>query len=108
MQENVDTDRIDSRVFEIKLDDRWVRFRTVLHISKVYGCAYGVEDYFNAIANIGARMVKVIEEKAGYAPEQPMNVDESAVFPGEIQGVVAMGYRAITEELNAWRAKATA
>src|SRR6266404_2394121 len=155
MRDNVDTDRIDKRVFEIKLSEQWVRFRTVLHIKEVYGRGFGVEDYFNAITDIGARMVKVIEEKAGYArpeqtklvplfgkylahqavlerlvnyhkgrsvlnhrpgyasdapvpPEQPMNVDESAVFPAEIQKVVEMGYRAIIEELNDWRAKATA
>ena len=145
LRDDPTSDRIDKRLFEICLEDRWRRFRTVLHIDKVYGHAFGVEDYFDGIAAIGARIVKVIEENAGYArPEQrdlvslfgrylahqavlerlikhhksrldnpslvlaPMSVDESAVFPAEIQTVIDTGYHSITEELNAWRARAGA
>jgi hypothetical protein len=155
MQKSAGTDRIDGKVFEICIGNEWVRFRTVLHISEVYDCGYGVEDYFDEISDIGGRMVTVIREKAGYAlPEQTdlvplfgkylahqavlerlvkhhktlagratqaadgkpvstpptkdggINVDESAVFPGEIQGIVATGYQTIINELNAWRQKA--
>jgi hypothetical protein len=155
MQKSAGTDRIDGNVFQIWLGNEWVRFRTVLHISEVYGCGYGVEDYFDEISDIGGRMVTVIQEKAGYAlPEQTdlvplfgkylahqavlerlvkhhkaisgraaqaadgktdsaarptgggINVDESAVFPGEIQGIIATGYQKIIHELNAWRQKA--
>jgi uncharacterized membrane-anchored protein YhcB (DUF1043 family) len=152
IQKSAGTDRIDGNVFQ---GNEWVRFRTVLHISEVYGCGYGVEDYFDEISDIGGRMVIVIREKAGYAlPEQTdlvplfgkylahqavlerlvmhhktiagraakvadgksasappprdggINVDDSAVFPGEIQGIVATGYQTIIHELNAWRQKA--
>ena len=155
MQKSAGTDRIDGNEFQICLGNKWIRFRTVLHISEVYGCGYGVEDYFDEISDIGGRMVTVIREKAGYAlPQQtdlvplfgkylahqavlerlvkhhktiagreaqaadgkkdlarpPMeggiNVDQSAVFPGEIQGIVATGYQTIIHDLNAWRQKA--
>jgi hypothetical protein len=46
---------------------RWVRFRTVLHIFEVYGKGYEVEAYFDEIVAIGAEMVKIIHEQAGYA-----------------------------------------
>jgi hypothetical protein len=46
-------------------------FRTLLHIDKVYGQGYGVEDYFSEIVATGERMVKIIDEKAGYIrPDQ--------------------------------------
>jgi hypothetical protein len=61
----------DQQVFEIFLSAQWVRFRTILHIGNVYGCGYGIESYFDGVVACGARMVKVIEEKAGYIrPEQ--------------------------------------
>jgi len=38
--------------------------------------------------------------------EPPMRVDESAVFPGQIQKFVDSGFYAINDELSAWRKKA--
>lgn len=64
-------DDFDDKVFEISLEGQWVRFRTVMHIGEVYGHGYGIEDYFDQVVAIGGRMVKVIEEKAGFArPDQ--------------------------------------
>lgn len=65
-------DDFDKQEFQIRTPDgKWVRFRTVMHIGEVYGRGYGVEDYFDEVVAIGGRMVKIIEEKAGYArPEQ--------------------------------------
>lgn len=37
----------------------------------------------------------------------PMKVQESAVFPREIQGLVKNGFKAITEDLMEWRRRAT-
>lgn len=72
-------DDFDKKEFEIKLkDSNWVRFRTVLHIDEVYGKHYGVEPYFDEIVAIGARIAKVIEEKAGYA--RPDQNELSSVF----------------------------
>jgi hypothetical protein len=149
------TERFDEQAFEINLEGEWVRFRTVLHMQEAYGRGYGVDDYFDGIVAIGARIVRVIEEKAGYVrPEQAelvslfgkylahysvlerlnahskkerglresggiasqigdtirpiMRADASAVFPAEIQGFVDSGFRAISDELDAWRIKASA
>lgn len=56
---------------EIYYQGRWVVFRTLLHIDKVYGQGHGVEDYFSEIVATGDRMVKIINEKAGYIrPDQ--------------------------------------
>jgi hypothetical protein len=55
----------------------WERFRTVMHIDQVYGRGFGVETYFDEIVSIGARIVTIIEQNAGYArpeEEQLMNV----------------------------------
>lgn len=55
----------------------WERFRTVMHIDQVYGQRFGVETYFDEIVSIGARIVTIIEQNAGYArpeEEQLMNV----------------------------------
>ena len=147
----------DHKLFEIQINGKWIPFRTILHIDEVYGKNYHVDDYFDAVVAIGAGIVKVIEENAGYArPEQSdevlsvfgkylahysvlerlhsqtkekhypsevpassrarsvvsskqtIAVDESAVFPKEIQGLVDAGFKEIIAELNAWRAKAAA
>lgn len=144
--------RVDGQIFEIKLGEEWTRFRTVLHLAEVYGREYGVEEYFDGVVAIGGRIVKVIEEKAGYvrpnqanlaslfgeylahysvlerlnsrykekhgrgqkvsnahqaaSEELPMRVDESAVFPTQIQNFVDTGFYAINDELNAWRKRA--
>lgn len=147
LQQGLPGDDFDKMVFEINLSGQWVRFRTIMHIRKIYGQKYGIEDYFNELVAIGGRMVKVIAEGAGYVrPEQSdlvsvfgkylahysvldrlhshmkaqwdapvhgvsaptIEVDESAVFPQEIQGLVDAGFGAITRELNEWRAKAAA
>lgn len=131
----------DKQVFEIMVDGQWTTFRTIMHIGDVYGRNYGIEKYFDEVIAIGARIVQIIREKAGYTrPEQadlialfgkylahysvlqgvhakmvgsksesvlPMEVEESAVFPREIQGMVDIGYNAIILELNEWRTKAS-
>lgn len=56
----------DGQVFEICMNGNWERFRTVLHINEVYGCGYGIEEYFDEIVKIGGLITKVISEKAGY------------------------------------------
>jgi hypothetical protein len=140
-------DDFDNMVFQIKLKGQWGRFRTIMHIDKVYGQNYGIEDYFDEVVSIGGRIVKVITEKAGYVradqselaavfgkylahysvlerlhshmkarrdakahdqPSETIKVDESAVFPLEIQRLVDAGFGAITRELNEWRARAAA
>jgi len=64
-------DYFDKMVFDIKMDGQWVRFRTITHISEVYGQDYRIEDYFNELVAIGGRMVRIISEKAGYVrPDQ--------------------------------------
>jgi hypothetical protein len=64
--------------FQIRTSsENWERFRTVMHIERVYGRGYGVETYFDEIVSIGGRIVKIIEQNAGYArpeEEQLMNV----------------------------------
>jgi hypothetical protein len=58
---------LHGKEFQIFVNGSWDRFRTVLHIDRVYGCGYGVETYFDEIVAIGSRIVDVIEEHAGYA-----------------------------------------
>jgi hypothetical protein len=53
--------------FQIYDSGQWVMFRTVLHIFDVYGKDFGVEAYFDDIVAIGAEIVKIIHEQAGYA-----------------------------------------
>lgn len=57
----------DGKVFEINESGAWVRFRTVHHLSRVYGQNYGIEPYFDDLIMIGERMAKLIENKAGFA-----------------------------------------
>lgn len=62
---------LDSQQFQIKIPEgTWERFRTVMHISQVYGQGFGVETYFDEIVGIGERIVKIIEQQAGYARPQ--------------------------------------
>lgn len=59
---------VDGKVFQIQtLPGTWERFRTVMHISEVYGRGFGVETYFDEIVSIGGRIEKIIQEHAGYA-----------------------------------------
>ena len=62
----------DANEFQIQTSPgTWERFRTVMHISQVYGKGFGVETYFDEIVSIGARIVTIIEQHAGYArPEE--------------------------------------
>lgn len=56
----------DGKVFEIYIDGKWTRFRTVNHLGEVYQRGYGVEPIFDAVAEVGRRIAGLIEEKAGY------------------------------------------
>lgn len=127
---------LDNKVFKIKVGDDWVTFRTIMHLQEVYGKGYGVEPYFDEIVSIGEQIVKVIHDKAGYArpeelelsevfgkylahysvltklhaalkdPSKTIPVDQWAVFPNEIHGLVAKGFNAISDDLMEWRARA--
>lgn len=127
---------LDNKVFKIKVGNDWVPFRTIMHLHEVYGKEYGVEPYFDEIVSIGGQIVKVIHDKAGYArpeelelsevfgkylahysvltqlhaalkdPSKKIPVDQWAVFPNEIQGLVDAGFNAISGDLMEWRARA--
>lgn len=59
---------VDGQVFQIQTaPGTWERFRTVMHVSEVYGRGFGVETYFDEIVSIGGRIEKIIQEHAGYA-----------------------------------------
>lgn len=61
----------DRKEFQIQASPgNWTRFRTVIHISEVYGHGFGVDTYFDEIVSIGAQMVKIIQQHAGYARAQ--------------------------------------
>ena len=62
---------LDGQQFQIQISPgNWERFRTVMHISQVYGKGLGVETYFDDIVSIGERIVTIIEQQAGYARPQ--------------------------------------
>lgn len=132
---------------EIKVADGWIEFRTLLHMERVYGKGYGIDDYLTEIVDAGGRMVKIIQEKAGYirpdqkgladvfgrylahysvlkrlydyfaatqepansgekgALEPPVAVIQAAVFPRELDQLVADGLASTITELNAWRSR---
>jgi hypothetical protein len=48
------------------------------------------------------------DAKAHDESSETIKVDESAVFPLEIQRLVDAGFGAITRELDGWRARAAA
>jgi hypothetical protein len=78
LREDPQSHDLDKNIFEMHLHGEWVRFRTVLHLEHVYGKNFGIEDYFDEVVEIGSRMVKVVQEKAGYVrPDQP---DLATVF----------------------------
>lgn len=56
----------DDCEFQIKVGERWVRFRTVKHLAEVYNNKYGVEPYFDDVIEVGARLAEVIRQKAGF------------------------------------------
>jgi hypothetical protein len=69
----------DAKEFQIETSPgNWTRFRTVIHIFNVYGQGLGVDTYFDEIVSIGAQMVKIIQENAGYA--RPQERDLMVVF----------------------------
>lgn len=78
LQQATTGEGFDGQVFEICVNDHWDRFRTVLHINKVYGRGYGIEEYFDEIIKIGGLITKVISENAGYA--RPGSSELLAVF----------------------------
>ena len=57
----------DNLEFQILVDEKWVRFRTVRHLDEVYNKDYGVEPYFDDVIDVGSRLAKVIRQKAGFA-----------------------------------------
>ena len=70
---------LDGQQFQIQISPgNWERFRTVIHISQVYGKGLGVETYFDDIVSIGKRIVTIIEQHAGYA--RPQEKDLMTVF----------------------------
>jgi hypothetical protein len=79
----------------------WVRFRAVLHIFEVYGNGFGVETYFDEIVTIGAEMVKIIQQQAGYA--RPEEKDLMVVFGGYLAH-----YAVLKSMYEAAKAKTTA
>jgi hypothetical protein len=67
----------DKKVFQIKTSSgEWRRYRTVIDISQVYGQGFGVEAYFDEIVSIGARIMSIIEQHAGYARPEQKNLME--------------------------------
>jgi len=116
----------DNKLFEIRCDDVWVQFRTVKHLDKVYGCGYGVEPIFDAkliseragyvrgdqdeLAKVLGRYLAhfvtlrtIVEHAKNPAASQAPYVNEGAVFPVGIQGLVDVGFRQLGEELRSWR-----
>ncbi|PTR09945.1 hypothetical protein C8R32_10231 [Nitrosospira sp. Nsp5] len=134
----------------------WKRFRTVLHISSVYGKNFGVDPYFDEIVGLGGQIVHIIEKNAGYALADQhelmsvfgcylahfavlkqlhkiekekreslqasqieekndsdvsiagLLVEDSAVFPQQIQVLIDDGFQKINSELENWREQITA
>jgi hypothetical protein len=78
LKPDVHGDDFDRQLFEINLKGQWVRFRTVMHLDQVYGCGYGIEDYFDEVVATGARITKVIQDRAGFV--RPEQSDLVAVF----------------------------
>lgn len=66
----------DTKKFQIFENDEWKDFRTVTHINLVYGHNFKIEQYFDEIIGVGERMVKIIEEKAGYVREDQTELAE--------------------------------
>ncbi|WP_436188456.1 hypothetical protein [Pseudorhodoferax sp. LjRoot39] len=123
----------DGLEFQIKIAEAWIRFRTVKHIAEVYNKDYGVEPYFDDVINVGERLAKVIQEKAGFAREDELvrvmgeylahylvmkrlheraksgekvhanAADEKAVFPNRIQDLVDNGFSTINKQVMVWR-----
>ncbi len=66
----------DQKIFQIFDNNKWIDFRTVTHIDAVYGHNFKIEQYFDEIIKIGERMVKIIEERAGYVREDQPELAE--------------------------------
>ncbi|MFZ4550200.1 MAG: hypothetical protein ACOYNB_00120 [Aquabacterium sp.] len=60
----------DDKEFQIRIAEHWTRFRTVQHLTEVYGKSYGVEPYFDDVVDVGARLAELIRERAGLARQE--------------------------------------
>ena len=69
-------DDFDGKVFEIKIDGKWTRFRTVKHLGEVYGRDLGVEPLFDAVAAVADRIADIIKERAGYVRQEDVGLIE--------------------------------
>lgn len=64
----------DDAEFQIFIDGKWERFRTVEHLPVVYGKDYGVEPYFDDVVKAGARIADMIRASAGYVRHEDKNL----------------------------------
>ena len=60
----------DNAEFQILLDGKWERFRTVEHLHVIYKKGYGVEPYFDDVVKAGATIANMIRESAGYVRQE--------------------------------------
>lgn len=60
----------DNDEFQIFLDSKWERFRTVEHLPLVYKQNYGVEPYFDDVVKAGAAIAEMIRKSAGYVRQE--------------------------------------
>lgn len=60
----------DDAEFQIFLDGKWERFRTVEHLPVVYKQNYGVEPYFDDVVKAGAAIAEMIRKSAGYVRQE--------------------------------------
>lgn len=60
----------DDAEFQIFLDGKWERFRTVEHLPVVYKNGYGVEPYFDDVIKAGAAIADMIRKSAGYVRQE--------------------------------------
>jgi hypothetical protein len=64
--------------------------------------------HYSVLVRLLSHMKTQCDAQARDASAPTIKVDQSAVFPQEIQRLVNDGFGAITRELNEWRAKAVA
>lgn len=60
----------DDDEFQIFLNGKWERFRTVEHLPLVYKQKYGVEPYFDDVVKAGAAIADMIRKSAGYVRQE--------------------------------------
>lgn len=61
---------VDDAEFQIFLEGKWERFRTVAHLPLVYKKGYAVEPYFDDVVKAGAAIADMIRQGAGYVRQQ--------------------------------------